>query len=242
MEVVPIQVAIAPAAGPGIYVPFWRFRFNIKTATETFSNLEEWSGRFRLARAFAPKGDHVFVPAMPWLGFAAADIAFAQACRSVHFDPPTFGDATPVSPEQTPTFFPFRLDADAARSLGRTALLTLFESGPAARLTATQMDRLLLKAGLELDEPTACYIPFSQKGNGAERGRFTLSPLSLAPVNELGRPSLSRFKPRFNSKIPLWAWSFEHDDEAPRGGAAPTAAGTPQSSEPQSRQAPRRRS
>jgi hypothetical protein len=194
VEAVPVQIAASP--DKAIYVPFWRYRIALEIGGETLADLETWSAMFRLAKLFSPKGEHLLVPAMPWPGFVAGDIAFAQACRSVHFDPPAFDGAAP-HPSEASTFLPFRLDEPAARSLARTALLSLFEPGPATRLTPARMDRLLLKADLQLREPAACYVAFSPNGEGAQRGRFKLSAVSLAPQDERGRPTLTGFKPQF---------------------------------------------
>jgi DNA-directed RNA polymerase subunit RPC12/RpoP len=171
-----LDVAFSKNEGHVFYVPFWRFQFLVDSDALIFKTLEAWAASARnrhLPRTFAPKGPFLFVSAMSWSQSPLASSTFVKASRSVHFNPPDFGVGR-APDRQVARFLPVRVNATAARGLGRVVLAALLDDDAVARLNVPALDRILFRPDLRLSDPCLCYVGFDETGRGARRGAYEL--------------------------------------------------------------------
>jgi len=149
----------------GDYLPFWRYRFVVRSKdAESTVELEAYARLVfpeGLPPGFSVKGDALWVPAFRLLGTQLGDECFKSLCEWLHRNPP------PVTRAKVPLggrvqLWGVSLPEAEARSLGRLVLMGLHGKASAARLNTLLVRRVIENIELDLADPRLVLVRFDR--------------------------------------------------------------------------------
>jgi hypothetical protein len=150
----------------GEFLPFWRYRFQVRLAGGvSIGTLEDYARALfpQPVPGYQPKGDRLWVPAFRLLGTEMGDEAFKKLAEWIHASPPaTVDEKLPLGGR--PVCHGVSLPEPDARALGRFVLLGLHGAPSAARLNTLLLKRALVSAEVSLTDPALVWLPFDRAG------------------------------------------------------------------------------
>jgi ribosomal protein S27E len=154
----------------GDYVPFWRYEFRVEIAgSPPITGLEDYARALfpqGVPRGFAPRGSHLWVPALRLLGTEFGDAAFQGLVQWIHEANLEVEDGK-IPLGGSCTAWPATVSEADAREAASFVPLALHGKGSAARLTTMLVTRTVHKAKLTLTSPRLVAVPFTRASDGA---------------------------------------------------------------------------
>jgi len=175
----------------GDYVPFWRYEFRLELAgAPVITRLEDYARVLFPQGAppgFAPRGPHLWVPAIRLLGTEIGDAAFQGLLQWIHSGPVEVEEGK-VPLGGASTVWPVTLAEADAREAAAFVLLGLHGKASAARLNTMLVTRAVLKTTLTLSPPELVVVPLDRGADGVLHppgGTARIAPLLLRGGPEL---------------------------------------------------------
>lgn len=175
----------------GDFLPFWRYDFRIEMAgASPLTRLEDYARALfpqGLPAGFAPRGAHLWVPALRLLGTEFGDETFQELVQWIH------GAALEVAEGKIPLGgraigWPATVNEADARETAAFVLFALHGKASAARLNTMLVTRTILKAKVTLAQPRLVLVPFSRAADAtivSPGGAVRVAPLLLRRGPEL---------------------------------------------------------
>ena len=179
----------------GDYMPFWRYRFRLELAgSPAITRLEDYA-RLLFPQGgppgFAPRGPHVWVPAVRLLGTENGDAAFQGLMQWIHSaDLAVEDDKLPLGGDCT--LWSATLGEADAREAGEFVLLGLHDKASAARLNTMLVTRAVLKTTLTLSDAELVVVPLERRADGVLHPPG--SAARVAPLLLRGGPELEALR------------------------------------------------
>lgn len=175
----------------GDYVPFWRYEFRVEMAGAAPVTCLEDYARTLFPQApppgFAPRGPHLWVPAVRLLGTEFGDEAFQGLVQWIHSANLQVEDGK-IPLGGACTAWPATVSESDAREAAAFVPFALHGKASAARLNTMLVTRTVKNAKLVLAHPRLVAIPFTR---AADQALHPLgSPVRIAPLLLRGGPEL----------------------------------------------------
>jgi hypothetical protein len=185
------HVRVGQTTLDGDYLPFWRYEFKVEMAgAPPITRLEDYARALfpqALPPGFAPRGTHLWVPAIRLLGTEFGDEAFQELVQWIHGAGLEVDDAKiPLGGRCAP--WPATVDESDAREAAAFVPFTMHGRSSAARLNTMLVTRAIQKAKLTLSSPRLVLVPFGREADGtlvAPGGAARVAPLLMRRGPEL---------------------------------------------------------